>query len=242
MVPEKRFRKTAAQMSVNYDSFTHASTLIHCLQGGAFLLLGAAEVYLLKQPGRKAGFVGALALLLAGVLGFIVILAVPGGWNFGGLAGALAARRGFHIFVAFSCLFAAAGLSRLMQLTAPAGGRWQAAFLVFLAAIGVLYFMLAWRVNAEALRTVLLPHAAIGAALLLAVGAKAFNSFSGRRALQLCWAALLLVTGLQLLAYREAEAAFGPHLVTLEAGPLQPEPAPATIKNVPTAAKERSGN
>jgi len=230
-------------VNVDYDSFTRASTLIHSLQGGAFLLLGAAEAYALKQPGRRAELMGPLGLLLAGVLGFVVILAVPGGWNFSGLAGALGARGGFHLFIALSCLFAAAGLSRLMQhLAAPAGGRWQAFYLLLLAAIGALYFMLAWRVNEEAWRAVLLPHAAIGGALLLAVAAKAFYSFSGRRALQVCWALLVLATAAQLLAYREAAAAFGPHLVTLEAGPLKPQPAPVNIKNAATAVKKRSGN
>ena len=229
-------------MSVDYDSFTRASTLIHSLQGGAFLLLGAAEAYALKQPGRRTELIGPLGLLLAGVLGFVVILAVPGGWNFSGLAGALAARGGVHLFIAFSCLFAAAGLSRLMQHATPAGGRWQAVFLFFLAAIGALYFLLAWRVNEEAWRTVLLPHAAIGGTLLLAVASKVFHSFSGRRALQACWALLVLATAVQLLAYREAPASFGPHMVTLEAGPLQPQPAPVNIKNAATAVKKRSGN
>ena len=229
-------------MTVDYDSFTRASTLIHSLQGGALLLLGAAEAWALKQPARRAGLVGPAALLLAGVLGFAVILAVPGGWSFSALAGALAARGGFRLFIAFSCLFSAAGLSLLMQRTVPSGGRWQAFFLFFLASIGALYFMLAWRVNEEAWRAVLLPHAAIGGALLLAVAAKAFHSFSGRRALQVCWALLVVAAAVQLLAYREASAAFGPHVVTLEDGPLQPQPAPAAIKNVPTALKKRPGN
>lgn len=236
-------------MTVDYDSFAQASTLIHTLQGAALLLLGAAEVHAFKNPGHRMELIGPLALMLAGLLGLVVILALPGGWQLRALAAALAARSGFHLFIAFSCLFAAAGLSRLMQHVAGAGGRrWQSVFLILLAAIGVLYFMLAWRVNVEAMRAVLLRHAAIGGALLLAVLAKALHTWSGRRVLQTCWAILLIAASVQLLAYRETGATFGRHMVTLTIGPGQPAAQTAPVspaiktKNAVPAPKKRSGN
>ncbi|HNW44482.1 MAG TPA: hypothetical protein PKI19_08250 [Elusimicrobiales bacterium] len=236
-------------MTVDYDSFTRASTFIHWLQGGALLLLGAAEAYALKRPGRRAGLIGPLALLLAGAAGLAVILALQGDWSFTGLAGALALRRGFHLFIAFSCLFVAAGLSGLMHYLTGAGSRrWQIPFLVFLAAIAALYFLLAWRVNDDALRAVLRAHAAIGGALLLAVLAYAFYAASGRRALHTCWVLLLLAAGAQLLAYRENAAAFGPRIVTVEAGappaaqPVKAAAPTAVTLNAALADKKRSGN
>lgn len=236
-------------MNVSYDSFARASTLLHCLQGAAFLLLGAAEVYDIQKQGRRAELVGPLAMCLAGVLGFVVILALPGGWDVKELAAALTARSGFYIFLSFSCLFAAAGLSRLMQhLIRPVHGWWQNSFLLFTAAIGVLYFTLAWRVNEEARWAVFVAHAGIGGALLLAVLAQTVYIFSGLRVLRVCWAVLLLAAAVQLLAYREPVATFGLRSVTLNSGP-QPSPAQTqsvpsqlNIKNAGPSAKKRSGN
>ena len=246
-------------MIVDYDSLTRASTLLHRLQGGAFLLLGAAELYALKNPGKRAELIGPLALLLAGFLGFAVILALPGGGEPGALAAALAARGGFRLFIAFSCLFLAAGLSGLMAyLTGPVARRWQVVFILLLTAVSALYFLLPWRVHEDAWRAVFVPHAVMGGALLLALLAKVISAFSGRRAFQAAWAALVLLTAVQLLAYREAAATFGPRMQTLQAGALPegapPDGAPLSpeqqreiseilkIKNAKPADKKRSGN
>lgn len=211
-------------MIVDYDSLTSASTLLHRLQGGAFLLLGAAEFYALKNPGKRAELIGPLGLLLAGFLGFVVIFTLPGGGEPGALTAALAARSGFRLFIAFSCLFLAAGLSGLMYcLTGPEAKRWQVVFILLMTGVSALYFLLAWRVHADAWRAVFVQHAALGGALLLALLAKTIFAFSGRRAFQAAWAALVLLTGFKLLAYREAAATFGPRLETLKAGaPLSP--------------------
>ena len=100
---------------------------------------------------------------------------------------------------------------------------------------------MAWRVNEEAWRQVLAWHAAIGTTLLLAVAAKTANIFSGKRALHVGWAVLLLVTGLQLLTYKETPAAFGLRIVTFQAAPDLPAAKPASpSKNAGTADKKRS--
>jgi hypothetical protein len=230
-------------MTVNYDAFTAASTIIHSSQGAALLLLGAVEAYSLDNPDNKVRFAGPLALLAAAVAIPLAALALPAGWSLESFKPALDARRGFYLFIAFACFFGAAGLSRLTQLAVgrKAGG-WQVLFLVFLAACGALYFVLPWRVNDEAWRQTLHWHAAIGTTLLLAVALKTAYVFSGRRRLQLAWAALLIVTALQLMTYRETEGAFGLRMVTLEAAPALPAAKTAArpqSKNVPTVNKKR---
>lgn len=236
-------------MTLDYGSFSQASTLIHAAQGAALLLLGAVEAYALDNPGRKTALIGPLALLAAAAAIPLLVLALPGGWSLAQLRLALEVRRGFHIFLALSCLFGAAGLGRLTQvLMGRRGGGWQAVFLVFLAFIGVLYFAVASRVNEEAWRQVLVLHAAAGSTLLLAVVFKSAHIFTGRRFLHIGWAALLMVTAVQLLTYKESQGAFGMRLVTFESVPEFP-PAKTTAprqiqssKNAGTADKKRPGN
>jgi hypothetical protein len=233
-------------MTLDYGSFARASTLIHAAQGAGLLLLGASEAYLLDNPGRKAALAGPLALLAAAAAIPLLILALPGAWSLDQLRLALEVRRGFHLFLAFACLLGAAGLSRLAQVsTDRRGGGWQALFLFFLAAVGVLYFFMASRVNEEAWRQVLVWHAAAGITLLLAVAFKAAHVFNGRRFLHVAWAALLMITALQLLTYKESQGAFGLRLVTFESSPELPPArtakAPA-FKNAATADKKRAGN
>lgn len=230
-------------MTVNYAGFAAASTLIHSFQGAALLLLGAVEIYSLDKPESGLKLAGPLALLAAAVAIPLAALALPGGWSLEGLKAALEARRGFYLFIAFACLFGAAGLSRLTQLALDRkAGAWQALFLFFLAACGALYFVLPWRVNDEAWRQTLPWHAAMGFTLLLAVALKAAHIFSGKRKLHVAWAALLILTALQLAAYRETEGAFGLRLVTVETAPQLPAAkiaAPAQHKNASTADKKR---
>lgn len=224
-------------MTLDYADFTKASNLVHWLQGGALLVLGAAEAYALQGKGRKAVLVASLLLAVSGAAMFAAVFALPGGWSFGQLASALQARRGFYLFIAFACLYGAAGLCLLMHEALGRGeGGWRALFLALLAFSGVLYFTMAWRVNEEAWRQVLAWHSAIGATLLLAVAAKAADIFLGRRSLRLAWAALLMAAGLQLAAYKETPGAFSPRLVTLESSPEVP---PVTVKNAKPADKER---
>jgi hypothetical protein len=236
-------------MTLDYGSFAEASTFIHCAQGAALLILGASEAYALDNAGRKTALIGPLALLAAAAAIPLLMLALPGGWSLGQLRMALEVRRGFHIFLAFAWLFGAAGLSRLTQLLLERrGGGWQALFLFFLAAIGVLYFFMASRVNEEAWRQVLVWHAAAGSTLLLAVLFKSAHVFSRRRFLHVCWSVFLMITALQLLTYRESGGAFGMRLVTLEsapelpaAGPVPPLKTPVS-KNAGTTDKKRPGN
>jgi hypothetical protein len=227
---------------VNYDSFTAASTLIHSSQGAALLLLGGVEAYSLYHPENQLKLAGPLALLAAALAMPLAALALPGGWSLEGLKYALEARRGFYVFMAFACLFGAAGLSRLTQLALDRrDGGWQALFLLFLGGCSALYFVLPWRVNEEAWRQTLPWHAAIGFTLLLAVALKTVHVFTGRRKLQLAWAALLVLTAAQLLTYRETEGAFGLRMVTIETAPELPPAKTAAIprpKNVPTLNKK----
>jgi len=116
-------------------------------------------------------------------------------------------------------------------------------FLALLALAGGLYFMMAGRVNEDAWRQVMVLHSAIGVTLLLAVAAKTADAFFSRRPLQLAWAALLIITGLQLVTYRETTGAFAPRLVTMESAPEIPADAqPAPLNNAKPADKKRPGN
>lgn len=210
-------------MTIDYDSFSKASTLIHAGQGAALFVLGAAEAYSHDNPGSRAALAGPLALLAAALAMPLVLLGLTGNWSVEQLKAALEIRRGLYLFIAFACLFGAAGMSRLTQAALKKdGGGWQAAFLFFLAAAGALYFLLPWRVNEEAWRQVLAWHSAIGATLLLAVAAKAAHIFSGRRWLHAAWGVLLLMTAVQLMSYKEAPGAFGLRMVTFQAAPDMP--------------------
>ncbi len=227
-------------MTIDYGDFTRASNVIHWLQGAALLVLGAAEAYALENRGRKFILAAALVLAVSGAAMFAAVLALPGGWSFAQLASALQVRRGFYLFIAFACLYGAAGLSRLTyEALGRGGGSWRGLFLALLAFTGALYFMMAGRVNEEAWRQVLVCHSAVGFTLLLAVAAKTADVFFGRRKLHLAWAVLLLAAGLQLVAYRETPGAFAPRLVTLESAPELP---PAPLKNAKPADKKRPGN
>lgn len=230
-------------MTIDYGEFTRASNVIHWLQGGALLSLGAAEAWAAANKGKGAALASGLILAASGAAMFAAILALPGAWSFAQLGEALQARRGFYLFIAFACLYGAAGLSRLMHTAlGREGGGWRALFLALLAFSGALYFLMASRVNEEAWRQVLIWHSAAGLTLLLAVAAKTADVFLGRRPLHLAWAVLLIVTGLQLVSYREAPAAFSLHLVTLESSPAVPAAPSAAIKNAKPAHTKRPGN
>jgi hypothetical protein len=82
----------------------------------------------------------------------------------------------------------------------------------------------------------------MGSTLLLAVAFKTAYVFSGRRKLHLAWAALLMVTALQLMTYRETESSFGLRMVTIESAPELPAGKAAALpqsKNAPTVNKKR---
>ena len=180
------------------------------VQGAAFLVLGAAEAYSMDRPGRGAALIGPLALLAAAIAIPFIIFAMPGEWSLDGMSAALDARRGFYVFLAMAGLLAAAGLSRLGQ--DPAGrnsGNWVATSLFAFALCGVLYVMLAWRVNGEAWHQVMFRHAPMCATLILAVILKAENLVSRRRSFHMAWAVLLMITAVQLLTYTEFPEAFG---------------------------------
>lgn len=204
-------------MRIDYSDFTAASNLIHSVQGAALLLLGAASAYSADNKGRRFTIAAGAALALSGAVMLGVMLALPGGWSFSQLGAALELRRGFYLFVALACLFTASGLSLITkEALKRKGGSWQALFLGLLAFSGIIYFLLASRVNDEAWRRVLVWHSSIGGTLLLAVAALAADSFRPGKALRLAGAVLLLMTGLQLVSYRETDGAFAPTLITLE--------------------------
>lgn len=226
-------------MTIDYADFTRASNIIHWLQGGALLTLGAAEIYCRDNMAKKLAQAASLSLAAFGAAMLLAVLALPGGWNLEQLSVALQTRRGFHLFIAFACLFCAAGLSRFMY-ESFGRGFWRALFLFQLALTGTLYFAMAWRVNEEAWRQVLVWHSAIGFTLLLAVAVKTADLFLSRRALHLAWAVLLMITGLQLITYRETAEAFAPHLVTLKSAPAVPPPA--ALKNEKITDKKRPGH
>ena len=228
-------------MTLDFADFTRASNLAHAAQGAGLLLLGAAEAWTLDNKSRGLNIAAAAALALSGAAVFLAVLGLPGGWSFGQLGEALNLRRGFYLFIAFAFLYAAAGFSLLThEALERRGSGWQAIFLALLAFAGALYFVMAWRVNETAWREVLVWHAAIGGSLLLAVAAKTASLFAPRRALGLAWAVLLMITGLQLVSYRESDQAFAPRLVTIEAAPAAP-PAGA-LKNAKPADKERTAD
>jgi hypothetical protein len=212
---------------IDFDSLARASTAAHAALGAGLFLLGASEAYAHDNPGSRLALAGPLALLASAVAVPLTLLGISAAWDLEQLRAVLDARRGFYLFIALACLYGSAGLSRLTQLAARRdGGGWQAAFLVFLAASGALYFMMAWRVNEEAWRQVLAWHAAIGAAVLLAAAAKAAAVLTGRRALHFAWCALLMIAALQLLTYREVPGAFGLRMVSLQSSPELPPAAP----------------
>lgn len=228
-------------MTLDFADFTRASNLVHSAQGAALLLLGAAEAWTLDNKGRRPAIAAAAALVLSGAVMFLAVLGLPGGWSLGQLAEALNLRRGFYLFIAFSFVYAAAGFSLLThEALERRGSGWQAVFLGLLAFAGALYFVLAWRVNPEAWREVLVWHSAIGATLLLAVAARAVSLFLPKRSLAVAWAALLMLTGLQLVSYRESDEAFAPRLVTIETAPATP-PA-AALNNAKPADKKRTAD
>ena len=106
-------------MTIDYGDFTRASNVIHWLQGAALLVLGAAEAYALENRGMKFILAAALVLAVSGAAMFAAVLALPGGWSFAQLASALQVRRGFYLFIAFACLYGAAGLSRCRRPSGP---------------------------------------------------------------------------------------------------------------------------
>ena len=227
-------------MTLDFADFTKASNLAHAAQGAALLLLGAAEAWTLDNKSRRLTIAAAAALALSGAVVFLAVLGLPGGWSLERLGEALNLRRGFYLFIAFAFVYAA-GFSLLThEALERRGSGWQAIFLALLAFAGALYFVMAWRVNESAWREVLVWHAAIGATLLLAVAAKTASLFLPKRALGLAWAVLLMITGLQLVSYRESDEAFAPRLVTIKAAPAAP-PAGA-LKNAKPADKERTAD
>jgi hypothetical protein len=226
-------------MTIDFADFSKASGAIHLIQGAALLLLGAAEAYAIDNAGRKAGLAAGGALALSGAAMFGVILALPGGWDLGQLSEALAARRGFYLFVAMACVFCAAGLSLITGAAlGRQGGGWQAVFLALLAFAGLLYFSLGWRFQDQP-REALVWHYAMGATLLLAVAARAADFLLKRRPLRLAWAVLLLATGLQLVTYKEGADTFAPKLITIEATSETPPPA---VNDAKPADKKRAAD
>ncbi len=110
-------------MIIDYDSFARASTGVHIAQGAALFMLGAAEAYSHDNPGSRAALAGPLALLAAAIAIPLIMLGTAGSWNLDQLLAALDIRRDFYLFIAFACLFGAAGMS--LPILAAATRLWS---------------------------------------------------------------------------------------------------------------------
>jgi hypothetical protein len=201
----------------DYTVLERSSNLLHQAQGAGLLLLGLAELLAFFRPSSRLPAAGPLALLLAGLAGLAIMVLVAGGGSPAGLAGAFAERGGFRIFLAFSLLYAAAGLSLLMNALLPRPA-WRLPGPLLLAACGALYFIFPSRVSDAARDAVWLPHAAAGTALLAGAALLAASHFLARPAARAAAAGLLLTAGLTLSFYKEAPESFGPRRFVLEAG------------------------
>ena len=226
---------------IDPENLKQASTFIHVCQGGALLILGAAEAYAADNQAKKINFLPPAAFMLSGALMLVSMLYFLGNWHLQPLLDALELKKGFYIFPAFAWLFAAAGLGRMMALyMGEKGGFWQFLFLVFLCVIALLYFTVPYRVNEAARLPVLAFHSAMGISLLAAVVSKSLHVFMKKKILQIIWAVLILITAGQLLIYRENPQAFEYHVVTIQSSPEQP-PA-AKDANAKPVDKKRPSN
>lgn len=202
-------------MSLDPSTFSKASSLMHFLQGAAFLVLALGQIYLLRGGKKCLRAAGPAAFLLAGIGGFVAILALPGGWSPAVSSQALMARKGFQVLVGLSCLFTAAGLSGFMAMAEGAAGeRWykvSAAFIIFIA---LLYFLLPWRVNEAARQHALAAHYLTGGVLLPGVLAGLAHAFTGRIVFLRACAFFFIVAAVQLMFYREVPEAYEPYQVT----------------------------
>lgn len=195
--------------------FSKASSVMHFLQGAAFLVLAAGQIYAQRSGKKRLSAAGPAAFLLAGIGGFVTILALPGGWSPAASTQALMARKGFQVLVGLSCLFTAAGLSGLMAMAEGAvGERWYKVFAAFVTFIAVLYFLVPWRVNEAARQHALAAHYLTGGVLLLGVLAGLAHAFTGRLAFLRACAFFFIVAAVQLMFYREVPAAYEPYQIT----------------------------
>jgi len=233
-------------MTSGLENYNTASTAIHIAQGGALLVLGLIEAYAGLEPGKRIKFASPAALLAAAIGMILLMLYFLGGWSLDNTMAALKLKNGFLIFVSFACCCASAGLSQLAFLSSGEKSRgWHYLFLLFLAAIAVLYFGVARRVGPEVSAVVGVYHSAMGVTLLAAVLFKLLHGFIPRRSLHLGWTMLLLMTSFQLLSYREIEGAFEPRVVSVrtEIKPGTPSvPVKPANKNAKTPHPKRAGN
>jgi hypothetical protein len=231
---------------IDPENFRRASTFIHVCQGGALLVLGAAEAYAADNRVKKINFLPPAAFILGAALMLGSMLYFLGGWKLQPLRDALELKGGFYVFAAFAWFFAAAGLSRLMALhMGEKGGVWQFLFLAFLCVIGLLYFSVPCRVSEAARLPVFAAHAAMGITLLAAVLAKSLHFFSEKKTFQVIWAVLIFTTAGQLLIYREDPRAFEFRVVTIQSSPVPQIPAikkPTVRTNAKPADKKRPSN
>ncbi len=198
--------------------FQHTSTAAHALQGMALIALATGEALSAGGKFRWLRFAGPTAFILCGGLTLWTMYLLLGGGSLPQLKAALELKGGFYIFPAFAWLYAAAGLCSLMaEARGEKTGTWRFFFLTLLAAIGLLYFAVASRVDEAAKSLVLARHSAIGAAILTAAAADAARPYVGGRKLLAAWCALLLAAGVQLLLYRELPSSFNYSGVTVRA-------------------------
>jgi len=233
-------------MTLNFDSYNTASTAIHVAQGCALLVLGLTEAYAGLETDRRIKLVSPAVFLLSGAAMALFMLYFLGGWSLDGAFGALKMKNGFFIFVSFACFYACAGFSLLTFLFSGEKSRgWWYLFLFFLAVIALLYFRVSTRVGSGAAAQVALYHSGLGVTLLAAVLLKFLHGFRPRRTFHFGWSALLLITSVQLLGYREVKGAFDLHVVSLntEASQVVPAaPVKAVKNNAKTSPSERAGD
>ena len=244
-------------MTFNPDSYNTASTVMHAAQGAALLVLGLTEAYAVREPGGRMKLASPLVFLLCGTAMLLAMLYFLGGWSLKNALFSLRIKSGFYIFISFACFYASAGLSQLTFFATEEKGRgWHYLFLAFLAVIGLLYFGMSQKVNSGAAVEVAAYHSAFGFTLLAAVIFKFLHGFRPRKAFNLAWIVLLLVSSFQLLSYREVAGAFdlaalkpqAPILMVLppakvaRSGADSPGRSGGAKQDVKPAHTERAGN
>jgi len=220
---------------IPYGNFNDASTTIHVLQGAAFLFLGVSETVKLQNPATALKKICPAVFFAAGLLSLTAVFYYLGNFSLEETISSLRLRGGLHLLPAFSLVLSALGLSMLMEAFSGEKAFWKTASFFFLFFLLFLNGVFHSKVNPEARLETLAAHLAVifpaGLALLL----KLINEKAEKKALGIAVSVLFLMTGFQLVMYKEKDSSFKYGLVTItEGAPAEdsgkielPNPAPA---------------